>query len=162
MRNLIFAVAAATTFGATAPASAQTVYVGDGYRGGYTDWGYRGGYTDWGYRGGYDNWRGPGVEVRVGTPRARIYAYDDDAPRYRYRHRGTARNWDSGYGAYAYVAPRYPYRGYTRDWDDGYAAYAYSDGPYVQRSWGGPSVSVGFGYGGWDGGYGYRNRAWGW
>src|ERR1700682_6353988 len=99
MRNLIFAVAAATTFGATAPASAQTVYVGDGYRGGY---------TDWGYRGGYDNWRGPGVEVRVGTPRARIYAYDDDAPRYRYRHRGTARNWDSGYGAYALCCAALP------------------------------------------------------
>ena len=59
MRSLIFAAAAATTLGIAGPASAQTVYVDDGYRG------------------------GPGVEFYVGAPRARVY--DEAAPRYRYR-----------------------------------------------------------------------------
>jgi hypothetical protein len=87
MRSLIFAAAAATTLGIAGPASAQTVYVDDGYRG------------------------GPGVEFYVGAPRARLYdeaapryrsrSYDrwsgdayayDSAPRYRYR-----RDWDDGY-----------------------------------------------------------------
>jgi hypothetical protein len=47
MRSLIFAAAAAGTLG-IAPASAQTVYVDDGYVG---------------YRSGYSNWGGPGVGI---------------------------------------------------------------------------------------------------
>src|SRR6266568_2230581 len=113
MRSLIFAAAAATTFGAGLPASAQTVYVDDGYRG------YRGEYSD-------PDWSRPRVRIDVDAPRARVYAYDG--------------------------APRYRSRG--RDWDDGYGAYAYNEGPYVRHNWGGPSVSVGVGYG-WDDGYSY-------
>src|SRR3977135_790055 len=121
MRSLIFAAAAATTFATALPASAQTVYGDDGYRG---------------YRGEYSEWSGPRVRIDVDAPGARVYAYDG-AP--RYRSRSYDRDWN---GAYAYdAAPRY--RSHVRDWDDGYGAYAYSEGPYVRHNWGGPSVSVG-------------------
>src|SRR6266853_5860683 len=98
MRSLIFAAATAATFGIAGPASAQTVYVDDGYRSGYSSSG------------------GPGVELYVGAPRAGVYAYDESAP--RYRHRRYDRDWNDGY-AYDSGA-RYRYRGYSRDWDDGY------------------------------------------
>jgi hypothetical protein len=117
MRALAIALAAGALLAAAAPASAQTVYVDDGYWGGPT----------YGYRSGY-NW-GPGVEARVGAPRARIYV-EEDLPRYR---RG-----------YAYAdMPRYR-RGYVgRYYDD----YAYAGG---YRSWGGPTVTVGGWRSGWD------------
>ena len=140
MRSLIFAAAAATTLGTGLPASAQTVYVDDGYRG---------------YRGEYSDWSRPRVRIDVDAPRARVYAYDG-AP--RYRSRSYDRDWNGG--SYAYdAAPRYRSRG--GDWDDGYGAYAYHEGPYIRHNWGGPSVSVGVGYG-WDDGYGDRSGGWRW
>jgi hypothetical protein len=127
MRTMVFALTTAGALGVAMPAGAQTVYVDDGYRGGCPCPGY----SSYGYRSyGYDNWGTARAEVYA--PRARVYAYDD--------------------------APRYRYRSYSRNWDDGYA-YAYSGSPYAAyrdyRSYDGPSVSVGFG---WGRDYGYWGR----
>jgi hypothetical protein len=125
MRNLIIGLAAATMLGIAVPASAQTIYVDDGYR----DW--------WGgpaYR--YSDWGGPRAQVYVGVPRARAYVYDD-TPRYRYRRYD--RSWDD---AYAYSSG--PYLAYG---SGPYVRYRDS------RAWDGPYVTVGAGYRSWDRGW---------
>jgi hypothetical protein len=132
MRAMVFALATAGALGVAVPAGAQTVYVDDGYRAGCCP-----GYSSYSYRSyGYDNWGTARADVYVNRPRARVYAYDD--------------------------TPRYRYRTYSRDWDNGYGAYAYSGSPYAgyrdYRRYDGPSVSVGFGSGGWDRDYGYWGR----
>jgi hypothetical protein len=134
MRTMVFALATAGALGVAVPAGAQTVYVDNGYRAGCSCPGF----SSYGYRSyGYDNWGTARADVYVNAPRARVFAYDD--------------------------APRYRYRAYSRDWDEGYA-YAYSGRPYGgyrdYRRYDGPSVSVGFGFGGWDRGYdhGYWGR----
>jgi hypothetical protein len=153
MRRLVLASMAATMLGIAVPASAQTVYVDDGYRSAYSEW------------------SAPRAGIYVGAPRADVYVYED-APRYRYRHY----NRDWGSDAYAYSggpavryrswdgptttvvggqdASRYRDRHYDRDWG---GAYVYSGGPAVRyRSWNGPTTTVVGGYRDWDNDYSYR------
>src|ERR1043166_203673 len=93
MRTLALGLAAAASLAFAVPASAQTVYVNDGYWGG----------SGYGYWGG-----GPRAEIVVGAPRGRVYI-DEDGPRYRRAYRG-AYAYD-GYDAYAYSGS--PYRAYA-------------------------------------------------
>lgn len=151
MRTMVFVAATAGALGFAAPAGAQTVYVDDGYRAGCCPT-YGSSYSYRSY--GYGDWDTARAEVYVGSPRARVYAYDD-APRYRARY--YSRGWNDGYGAYAYSGNPYAYSGNP---------YAYSGGPYVRyrdrdyRRYDGPSVSVGFGgrHDRYDYDYGYRSR----
>jgi hypothetical protein len=118
MRRLAFALVAAATLGIAGPASAQTIYVDDGYRSGW--WG--------GY--GYSAWVAPHAEVYVVAPRAEVYGYED-APRYRYR-----RSYRSSGDAYAYggpeLSPRYRSDGPYVVVGGGYSTWDYS---YRDRDW---------------------------